>query len=139
MALPVVITINETAYANSGLSKLVTELGGSEINSRAATELATNADSWVGMSREVLADRLEDFEGLGPNGPMSYRGTCECFQLVEGAKLKAALQKLGADRVVVSHEAYPDYQIISRMAGLAIVANTGMGSGDEGARLSAVS
>ena len=139
MSLPVVITVNETAYAHSGLSKLVTELGGGEINGRAATELAANADSWVGMSREDLADRLEDFEGLGPNSPMSYRGTCECYQLIVEAKLKRALEKLGAARVVVSHNAYPDYRVISRVNGLAIVANTGMGSGDEGARLSSVS
>ncbi len=138
MSLPALVKIDDTVYAHSGLSPDMGALGIDGVNSTLATELSQNAASWQGLPHDQLKAKVDELKVLGVMGPVRYRGSCECYAVVETGKVQTALDALGASRVVVSQKAYPDYRVISRMDGRVIIANTGMGSGAEGARASAV-
>ncbi len=135
---PAMIKIDDTVYVHAGLSTATAELGADQVNQKLSVELGQIAASLSAPDDDALAAKLEEMEVLGANGPLRYRGTGECYQMIEAAKVKKALAALGAKRVVVSHKAYPDYKVISRVDGRVLVANTGMGSSAEGARASAV-
>jgi len=84
----------------------------------------------------------------GPTGPTWYRGTAMCNKLVEGDELNVALNKVGAERVVMGHTSTITRQVQQRMNGRIIEIDTGMlkasyeGSGNaliiEGGELSVV-
>lgn len=138
MSLPALVKIDDTVYTHSGLSPDMGALGVDGVNSTLAAELGQNAATWQGLAHDQLKAKVDELSVLGAMGPVRYRGSGECYAVVETGKAQTALDALGASRVVISHKAFPDYRVISRMDGRVIVANTGMGSDAEGARASAV-
>ncbi len=84
-----------------------------------------------------------------PDGPLWYRGNVACCRLVEEQRLQAALEAIGATRVVIGHTPTPGRRILERFDGDIIEVDTGMlterygGSGHaliiEGERLAVVS
>ncbi|MDX2412393.1 MAG: metallophosphoesterase [Woeseiaceae bacterium] len=84
----------------------------------------------------------------GPASPTWYRGTATCNTLVEGDQLNFALNKVGAERVVMGHTSTITHQVQQRMNGRIVEIDTGMlkasyeGSGNaliiEGGELSVV-
>lgn len=59
-------------------------------------------------------------------GPTWYRGTGTCSELVEGDALQAALEKIGAERVVIGHSTTATRNVQQRMSGRSIQIDTGM-------------
>lgn len=59
-------------------------------------------------------------------GPLWYRGNIVCSELIEVDKLAAALQAIGATRVVVGHTPTPNRQVLQRFDGRLIEIDTGM-------------
>jgi hypothetical protein len=80
--------------------------------------------------REAMADvvRLND-PLFSYQSPHWYRGHTYCNPLVEGDRVQAALDKIGAKRVVVGHTPTPNREVISRLGGRVIEVDTGMNSG----------
>lgn len=62
----------------------------------------------------------------GPAGPTWYRGTAACNKLIEGDGLNAALDKIGATRVVIGHTPTITRQVQQRMDGRIVEIDTGM-------------
>ena len=62
----------------------------------------------------------------GPAGPTWYRGTASCSSLIEGDELNAALDKIGASRVVFGHTPTITRQVQQRMNGRIVEIDTGM-------------
>jgi len=60
------------------------------------------------------------------NSPIWYRGTVGCGPLIEEDKLTAALDALGATRVVIGHTTTLTRQVLERMDGRVIQIDTGM-------------
>jgi len=60
------------------------------------------------------------------NSPIWYRGTVGCGPLIEEDKLTAALEALGATRVVIGHTTTLTRQVLERMDGRVIQIDTGM-------------
>lgn len=65
-------------------------------------------------------------ELLGSNGPLWYRGTASCHELLEAERLQSALAALNVDRLVVGHTPTPSGQPESRFDGAVITLDTGM-------------
>jgi hypothetical protein len=59
-------------------------------------------------------------------GPLWYRGNVVCSELVEEDKLDAALQAIGATRVVIGHTPTPGRRVLERIDGKIIEIDTGM-------------
>jgi len=62
----------------------------------------------------------------GPEGPTWYRGTAICNSLIEGDSLNAALDVLGAQRVVIGHTPTVTRRVQQRMNGRIVEIDTGM-------------
>ncbi len=62
----------------------------------------------------------------GPAGPTWYRGTASCSSLIEGDELNAALDTIGASRVVFGHTPTITRQVQQRMNGRIVEIDTGM-------------
>jgi len=62
----------------------------------------------------------------GPGGPTWYRGTASCNSLVEGDSLNAALDVVGAERVVIGHTPTITRRVQQRMNGRIVEIDTGM-------------
>ncbi|NOR36141.1 MAG: hypothetical protein GQ577_05275 [Woeseiaceae bacterium] len=62
----------------------------------------------------------------GPEGPTWYRGTASCNSLIEGDSLNAALDVLGAQRVVIGHTPTITRRVQQRMNGRIVEIDTGM-------------
>jgi len=62
----------------------------------------------------------------GPAGPIWYRGTASCNSLIEGDSLNAALDVLGAQRVVIGHTPTITRRVQQRMNGRIVEIDTGM-------------
>jgi len=60
------------------------------------------------------------------NSPLWYRGTVGCSELIEGDVLQAALDRIGANRVVIGHTPTLTRQILQRMGGRVVEIDTGM-------------
>ncbi|MEM7415313.1 MAG: metallophosphoesterase [Gemmatimonadota bacterium] len=94
-----------------------------------ALELAE--DSGTSMNAERM-NALEHFieidesAFLGGDGPMWYRGSVYCKPILEGPVLHAALDRLGAERVVVGHTPTLDRRAHSLFDGRLIMMDTGM-------------
>lgn len=103
-------------------------------------ELAPSARAVIGLSSSPLHK---------PFGPLWYRGTASCSELVEGDTLNAALNRVGAKRVVIGHTTTFSRRVQQRLDGRIIRIDTGMlkanygGSGNalviEGDRVTVVS
>jgi len=62
----------------------------------------------------------------GPEGPTWYRGTASCNSLIEGDSLSAALDVVGAERVVIGHTTTITRRVQQRMNGRVVEIDTGM-------------
>jgi hypothetical protein len=62
----------------------------------------------------------------GPEGPIWYRGTASCNSLIEGDSLNAALDVVGAERVVIGHTTTITRRVQQRMNGRIVEIDTGM-------------
>ena len=60
------------------------------------------------------------------DGPLWYRGSARCSTLSEGTVLSAALDTVGASRVVIGHTTTATRKIQSRHGGRVLEVNTGM-------------
>jgi len=70
--------------------------------------------------------RLRQSPLNGPAGPTWYRGTATCNPLMEGDGLNAALDKIGASRIVFGHTPTSTRQVQQRMNGRIVEIDTGM-------------
>lgn len=70
--------------------------------------------------------------------PLWYRGNVGCSPLIESDKLSAALEKLGAARVVVGHTPTPGRRVLQRLDGRVVEIDTGMLSAAYGGRAHAL-
>ena len=74
---------------------------------------------------QVVVD-LSESPLHGPDGPLWYRGTATCNALIERDDLTAALNGIGATRVVIGHTTTITRRVQQRMNGMVIEINTGM-------------
>jgi len=70
--------------------------------------------------------RLRQSPLNGPTGPTWYRGTATCNPLMEGDVLNAALDRIGANRIVFGHTPTSTRQVQQRMNGRIVEIDTGM-------------
>ena len=82
-------------------------------------------------SQEVLdavttVRKLGDAPVLHSDGPLWYRGNIACSEIIEGHRLQASLDAIGADRVVVGHSPTPTRKVLQRFGGRVIEIDTGM-------------
>jgi hypothetical protein len=82
-------------------------------------------------SRQVLdavaaVRRLSDAPVLHSDGPLWYRGNIACSEIIEEHRLRASLDAIGADRVVVGHTPTPTRTVLQRFGGRVIEVDTGM-------------
>ena len=70
--------------------------------------------------------RLFESDLHSPDGPLWYRGNVGCSDLIEIDRLDAALQAIGADRVVIGHTPTDGRKIFERLDGRVIEVDTGM-------------
>lgn len=70
--------------------------------------------------------RLRQSPLNGPEGPTWYRGTATCNPLMEGDVLNAALDKIGASRIVFGHTPTSTRKVQQRMNGRIVEIDTGM-------------
>jgi len=80
-------------------------------------ELRAVAENVIALSKSPLH---------GPAGPTWYRGTASCSSLIEGDELNAALETIGASRVVFGHTPTITRQVQQRMNGRIVEIDTGM-------------
>ncbi len=74
----------------------------------------------------AVARRLGQSDLFDSDGPLWYRGSVSCGELIEEHRLLAALAALGADRVVVGHTPTPNRRVLQRFDGRLIEVDTGM-------------
>jgi hypothetical protein len=81
------------------------------------------------LAIEAVADihRLDD-ELYSYQSPHWYRGHTYCSELIEGDRVAAALQNIGASRVIVGHTPTPTREVVQRLDGRVIEIDTGMNS-----------
>jgi hypothetical protein len=100
------------------------------------------------MATVTETRELAESDIHAPDGPLWYRGNVACNRLVEEERLQAALDAIGATRVVIGHTPTQGRIILERFDGDVIEVDTGMlserygGSGNalviEGERLAVV-
>ncbi len=119
---PVIVVRGDTAFVHGGLADAI---------SRA--ELAkTNADAIRAIEQAAatggeLAPEPEPASALlGPIGPLWYRGSAACHELLESERLHRALRALNVSRLVIGHTPTPSGQPESRFNGAVIAMDTGM-------------
>ena len=95
----------------------------SDLVNNFAPDLDTSAEV---MDAIAAAKTVVDSELLLLDGPLWYRANIVCQPLVEGYRLDAALEAIGADRVVVGHTPTPNRQVLQRFDGRLIEIDTGM-------------
>jgi hypothetical protein len=79
----------------------------------------------VGGALQKIAD-LSGSGVHGPEGPLWYRGNVGCSVLIEGDRLAAALQAIGAERVIIGHTPTVTRDVLERFDGRVIEIDTGM-------------
>lgn len=148
-SLPALIVVNDTAYVHGGLPPVMAQHG-IAINERVQATVARYLSLRDRLAeRGVLAafDREGDIEAaaaapadaerdeflalsqaaeLGPEGPLWYRGSVYCKPMLEQPILDAALERLGAARVVVGHTPTDDRHARSLHDGKVLTLDTGM-------------
>ena len=72
------------------------------------------------------AKRLVASDLFHNEGPLWYRGNVGCGELVEEHRLEAALNAIGATRLVVGHTPTPSRKVLQRFDGRMIEIDTGM-------------
>jgi hypothetical protein len=148
-ALPAIAVVNDTAYVHGGLPPVVAQQG-LAINERVQVTLAQYLalrDRLAGRDVLPVLDRQRDIEAaraapadaerdeflwlaeapeLGLEGPLWYRGSVYCKPMLEQPTLDAALERLGAARVVVGHTPTEDHRARSLYEGRLLTLDTGM-------------
>jgi len=81
-------------------------------------------DEQVILAKAILTLRQSPLNG--PAGPTWYRGTATCNPLMEGDVLNAALDRIGANRIVFGHTPTSTRQVQQRMHGRIVEIDTGM-------------
>ena len=81
-------------------------------------------DAHVTSAQAIL--KLRESPLHGPEGPTWYRGTAACKSLIEGDGLNAALNRIGATRIVFGHSVTSTRRVQQRMNGRIIEIDTGM-------------
>lgn len=116
--LPSVIKINDTVFVHGGLSPLVGELG----------LVRTNHDVTAALTEHLAVEStsIQPPLILDDPGPLWYRGTAACHELIEVTVLAAALKNLEAQRVVIGHTPTPNRRIVQRFDGRVFAIDTGM-------------
>jgi len=74
----------------------------------------------------ATARRLGQSDLFDADGPLWYRGSVSCGGLIEEYRLDAALEAIGANRVVVGHTPTPNRKVLQRFDGRLIEIDTGM-------------
>ena len=74
----------------------------------------------------AVVKRLGNSELFDSVGPLWYRGNVRCGELIEEARVAAALAAIDADRVVVGHTPTPNRKVLQRFDGRLIEIDTGM-------------
>jgi calcineurin-like phosphoesterase family protein len=87
-------------------------------------ENAEIENEFVAAAQDILA--LSESPLHRPVGPTWYRGTATCSRLIEVDGLNAALDAIGAKRVVIGHTTTITRRVQQRMAGRIIEIDTGM-------------
>lgn len=155
LGLPAIVVINATAYVHGGLPAMVVDaaLGiNDQLRARLrrylelrdvliAQELLPARDRQhdVQLARQAaatappaIAGQIEEYVSLAEaselslDGPLWYRGSIYCKPLLEAPTLQAALDALGASRVVVGHTPTPDRRVRALYDGRLIALDTGM-------------
>ncbi len=85
--------------------------------------LSTTAEVIEAVDKAKRLVKSDLFDG---EGPLWYRGNIGCGELIEGHKLDAALEVIGADRVVIGHTPTPTRRVLQRFDGRVIEIDTGM-------------
>jgi hypothetical protein len=80
----------------------------------------------IDLRAAQMAIDLGDTPLHGPEGPTWYRGTASCNSLIEGDSLNAALDVVGAQRVVIGHTPTVTRRVQQRMNGRIVEIDTGM-------------
>src|SRR5210317_760796 len=85
----------------------------------------------LSASQEVISAvatvaKLFDASLFTPDGPLWYRGNVSCSAIIEEHRLDAALQAIGANRVVVGHTPTPNRKVLERFNGRIVEVDTGM-------------
>jgi hypothetical protein len=77
---------------------------------------------------DVIAEtqKLAESDMHAPDGPLWYRGNVACCRIVEEERLQAALDTIGATRVVIGHTPTQGRRILERFDGDIIEVDTGM-------------
>jgi hypothetical protein len=84
-------------------------------------------DSEATLMATVTETReLAESDIHAPDGPLWYRGNVACNRLVEEERLQAALDAIGATRVVIGHTPTQGRVILERFDGDVIEVDTGM-------------
>lgn len=78
--------------------------------------------------KQAIADviSLEDASVHDSASPVWYRGNVGCSPLIENDKLDAALEAIGAKRVVIGHTPTQSRQVLERLDGRVVEIDTGM-------------
>ena len=86
---------------------------------------AGQLDDALMTSAQVVVDHRESPINT-PDGPLWYRGSSTCNDLIEGDGLNIALSKIGATRAAIGHTTTTTRRVQQRMNGRIIEINTGM-------------
>jgi hypothetical protein len=78
----------------------------------------------VAALRELIA--LKDSPMFGPGGPLWYRGSVRCKDILELPVLQSALDNLGAARVIVGHTPTTDRRVHKLRDNRLVMLDTGM-------------
>lgn len=128
LGLPALAVIGDTAFVHGGLPAGVTGTSAAELNAKISGELERRADAHqrlLASGRHTAAEPLFESDPL-LDGPLWYRGSVYCKPLLEEPVLDAALEALGAARVVVGHTPTDDRRVRELYAGRLIMLDTGM-------------
>jgi hypothetical protein len=86
--------------------------------------LTTSDASLAALLQEFIA--VHEAPELGLDSPLWYRGAAYCNPFIEEHVLEAALDALGAGRVVIGHTVTPDRRVREIFDGRVIMLDTGM-------------
>ena len=86
---------------------------------------AIDATSDVLSAVDVIK-KLNESELQSLEGPLWYRGNIVCSELIEADKLAAALDAIGANRVVIGHTPTAGRVVLERLDGKVVQIDTGM-------------
>lgn len=86
-----------------------------------------SVDAEAGLM-DLIAEtqKLAESDVHAPEGPLWYRGNVACCRIVEEERLQAALDAIGATRVVIGHTPTQGRRILERFDGDIIEVDTGM-------------